>query len=196
MKIILIAGCSGSGKTTLAARLLASLGSPSCGLINLDSYYRDLSHLPLAEREQNNFDHPESLEHELLLEHLDKLLNSQSISIPLYDFKCHIRDGSEGTVTSKPIMLVEGIHALYWPKLRELAYLKIFVDTALDVCLERRLERDQRERGRSQQSVINQWQATVEPMFTEFALPMKSFADLHIEDSNIDDSVNRIIELL
>jgi uridine kinase len=193
MPIVLIAGASGSGKTTLAERLQEKLGNNSL-LIAVDSYYRDLSHLPPDERAKNNFDHPDSFEQELLVRDLELLQHGSEITVPHYDFKTHSRAGFLPASKPTPVIIIEGIFALYWPELRRLSAHRVFVDTPLETCLERRLERDQRERGRTAESVMTQWNATVKPMFEQYTLPTREHATLYVQgDTEIDMSIKRLL---
>ena len=193
MRIILIAGASGSGKTTLARRLSEH---PSCipnAVIATDSYYCNLSHLQFEDRCKYNFDHPDSIDHELLLEHVTKLLSKQSILVPEYDFTTHTRTESYQETIPAPTIIIEGIFALYWEELRDLATVKVFVDTPLEVCLERRIVRDIRERGRTRDSVIAQWESSVEPMYSQYALPTKASADLIVTEKNLSSCTDSIL---
>ncbi len=181
--IIAIAGASASGKTLLAQtvyrELIQELGE-SCDVAILaeDAYYRDQSHLAMADRELTNYDHPDAFEHELLLTHLQSLNDGQAISIPSYDFTQHTRAGATTHIAAAKVILVEGILLLSDPRLRECFDIKVFVDTPLDICLLRRIERDLQERGRSLESVIKQYTSTVRPMYFEFIAPSRSHADL------------------
>lgn len=196
MFVVLIAGASGSGKTTLAKLLANKLGSAKARLIALDSYYKDLSHLPPAERALYNFDHPDSFDADLILEHLDLLAKGQAIEVPCYDFKTHSRTARTEPLAPTEIIIIEGIFALYWPKLREIAALSVFVNTPLETCLARRVERDQLERGRSQDSIISQWQSTVAPMYMEHVVPTKEFAGLLLQGRETYQYLPTVLEAL
>lgn len=176
--VIGIAGGTGSGKTTVARRIYESLGLGSAVFLDQDSYYRDLSHLSLEERKQVNFDHPDSLDNDLLIAQLGELLAGKAIQKPTYDFAAHTR--AEGTVRVEPrgIILVEGILLFVEPRLRDLFDLKIFVDTEADVRFIRRLRRDVEQRGREMGQIIEQYLATVRPMHFEFVEPSKRYADV------------------
>ena len=169
-KIVGIAGGTGSGKTTLARKIREGLGAAST-LIQFDWYYRDLSYLPLKEREEVNFDHPASLESELLVDHLKRLKSGQPIDVPLYDFKTHSR-----------LLVVEGILLFCFEPLRDMLDIKIFVDTDADIRVFRRIRRDMRERGRDFNSIRKQYYKTVRPMHLEFVEPSKRYADVIIPE--------------
>jgi uridine kinase len=180
--VIGIAGGSGSGKTTVASEILNKVGAHQIAFLPHDAYYRELGHLPLTQREQVNFDHPHSMETELLIDHVKALLNGQSIEMPVYDFTTHSRTGETIHVDPKHIIMVEGILIFAEPVLRDLFDVKIFVDTDADIRFMRRLERDIAERGRTVSSVIKQYQATVRPMHLEFVEPSKRYADVIIPE--------------
>lgn len=175
---VAIAGGSGSGKTSLTKALAASLGSDQCAVLDHDSYYRDLAHLPLADRAGFNFDHPDSLESGLLAEHLDRLRLGHGIERPCYDFKTHTRRTETTRVEPRPVVLCEGILLLAVPELRNTFDLRIFVDTPADVRALRRVQRDIVERGRTVQSVVQQYLGSVRPMHEEFVEPARATADL------------------
>lgn len=175
MYLIGIAGPSGSGKTELARGLAASLGAP---ILSLDSYYPDLTHLPLEERARTNFDVPEMIDHELLFAHLGTLAGGGAVEIPVYDFTCHSRTGRTETVSAGGFGVLEGLWALYWEDIRRLLGIKVYVDTPDQVCFERRLARDLRERGRTAESVVAQYAATTRPMARRYVLPLREFADV------------------
>ncbi|MFK7741799.1 MAG: uridine kinase [Planctomycetota bacterium] len=178
---IAIAGGSGSGKTTLARHLQASLTEARCALLEHDSYYRDLAHLPAAARSANNFDHPDSLESSLLAEHVRALRAGKSIERPEYDFVTHTRKAGSERVQPRPVLLCEGILLLAAPELRSTFDLRVFVDTPADVRALRRLERDIVERGRSITSVMRQYFATVRPMHEAYVAPSRRSADIVID---------------
>ena len=180
--IIGIAGGSGSGKTKLVKNILSELSDTKTISIEVDSYYKDLSHLSFEEREKNNFDHPNSIDFELLYQDLKEILNNKKIETPLYNYKEHIRDKNnvktiEGNIQ---IILLEGIFALYDQKIRDLMEIKIFVDTPSDVRILRRIKRDINKRKRTIESVIEQYNKTVRPMFIRHVKPTKEYADLII----------------
>lgn len=178
--LIGVAGGSGSGKTTVANNLVKAFKSEDAALVEQDAYYRELTNLTLEEKAAVNFDHPDSIEFDLLKEHLLKLINGEAIERPIYDFTTHSR--KEGTVRIEPskIIIVEGILLFAVPEIRELFDVKIFVDTDADEMILRRIERDMSERGRSFDSVKNQYLKTVKPMYLEFCEPSKRYADVII----------------
>lgn len=176
--IIGIAGASASGKSVLASNLLSQLGSKQVVVISEDAYYKDIRHLNFEERSKTNFDHPDSLDHELMLTHLQQLQNGQAVDIPRYDFSTHLRMQETRHIAEHRIIIVEGILLLVEKKLRELMDIHIFMDTALDICLLRRLRRDIIQRGRSLDSVMDQYERTVRPMYFQFVEPSKRYADV------------------
>jgi uridine kinase len=178
--LIGISGASGSGKTLVAHTLYDSLGSEKVVIIQEDAYYKDLSELSLEERTKINFDHPDAFDHSLLIQQVKELLNGRSIQHPVYDFTKHTRKPEYRTVGPHSIVILEGILILTIPELRELMDIKIFVDTPADICFIRRLERDIKDRGRTVESVIKQYQKTVRPMFMQFIEPFKRYADIII----------------
>ncbi len=178
--IIGIAGASGSGKTLVAHTLYDKLGSDKVVIIQEDSYYKDLSHLPFEERVKFNFDHPDAFDHDLLITHLKKLREGESIEHPLYDYTTHSRRKETQRVGPHQIIIVEGILILAVPELRELLDIKIYIDTPADICFIRRLERDIKERGRTVENVIRQYLDTVRPMYLQFVEPSKRYADIII----------------
>jgi uridine kinase len=182
MLIVGIAGGTGSGKTTVAKRIAASLPAVSVTTIEHDAYYRDRSDLPADERSQLNYDHPSSLETELLIEHIDRLRAGESIDVPIYDFKEHKRAAESRRVSPTPIVLVEGILVFVDAKLRDRLDMKLFVDTDADIRIFRRIRRDMEHRGRTFDSVREQYYKTVRPMHLEFVEPSKRTADLIIPE--------------
>lgn len=178
--IIGVAGGSGSGKTTVVSHIVNEIGEDNLNLLQHDSYYRDLKHLEFKDRAKQNFDHPSSLESELLIRHVEALEKGYSIDVPLYDFSNHVRKEKSRTVTPKRIILVDGILIFYEKELRDLMDIKIFVDTDDDIRLLRRLKRDIMERERSIESVIHQYETFVRPMHLEFVEPTKRYADIII----------------
>lgn len=178
--LIGIAGGTGSGKTTVARRIFDSLQLDAAVFIDHDAYYRDLAHLSLEERAAVNFDHPDSLDNDLLVHHLRELLDGRMVEKPVYDFARHTRAERSIRVEPRDVVLVDGILLFAEPRLRELFDLKIFVDTDADVRFIRRLRRDLEERGRSLDSVIEQYLTTVRPMHFEFVEPTKRWADVII----------------
>lgn len=178
--IIGVAGGSGSGKTTVIQHICKTIGEDNLSLIAHDAYYRDLKHLSFQERAHQNFDHPASLETELLIRHIRALASGYSVDCPIYDFSNHIRKEETLTITPKKIILVDGILIFYEKQLRKLMNIKLFVDTDDDVRLLRRLRRDITERGRSIEGVLDQYEKFVRPMHLEFVEPTKRYADIII----------------
>jgi len=199
-----ITGGTGSGKTTLADRVIASLSESQKSdvvVIGQDRYYRDLLHMPLEKRHLQNFDHPDAIDRRLLAEHLKLLAQGKKIDAPLYDFKTHTRKPDTERVGPCKVCIVEGIHILVYPEIRELLDIKIFIDTSDDIRFIRRLSRDIKERGRTPEMVIEQYLSTVKPMHLEFVLPSKRFADVIIpwDDDNraaAEIVISRIKEFL
>jgi uridine kinase len=173
-----VAGGTASGKTTVAEAILGAVGASQLAYLPHDAYYRDMIHLPLSERAKLNYDHPESLETELLISHVEQLINGKSVEVPVYDFTEHRRTEQTRTVEPCPIILIDGILILTHPQLRELMDIKVYVDTDADVRFIRRLQRDMKERGRSLESVIEQYMGTVRLMHLEFVEPSKRYADV------------------
>jgi uridine kinase len=191
--IIGVAGGTASGKTTVSQEILRAVGSNRLAYIEHDAYYRDLSHLPLAERKTFNFDHPDSLENELLVAHLEALLAGQAIHVPVYDFASYVRTDALTPVTPKRVILVEGILIFVDKNLRDLMDIKIYVDTPADMRFIRRLQRDTTERGRTVEHVIAQYLETVRPMHLEFVEPSKRYADIVItHDYNLAELIIKI----
>ena len=184
--VIGIAGGSGSGKTTVAQEILQRVGPDRIAFLQHDSYYKDLSGLPPTQRAEVNFDHPNSLETELLIEHIAALRDGKAVEVPIYDFSTHSRTAKTFTVQPRRVILVEGILIFTEAALREMFDVKIFVDTDSDLRLIRRLERDIAERGRTAQSVIKQYQSTVRPMHLEFVEPSKRYADVIIPEGGFN----------
>ncbi|HHH41199.1 MAG TPA: uridine kinase [Chloroflexi bacterium] len=185
--IIGVAGGTGSGKTTVAQAILRRVGAKHIAYIPHDAYYRDLSHLPPEERSRVNFDHPDALETELLIEHLKALRAGRPVEIPVYDFTTHTRKKETRRVEPQRVILVEGILVFAEPALRELFDVKIYVDTDADIRFIRRLRRDVAERGRTVESVIEQYLRTVRPMHLEFVEPSKRYADVIIPEGGFNE---------
>ena len=190
-----IAGCSGSGKTTLARELASELDAT---LLPLDLYYRDLSHLPPAERAARNFDHPDSLEADLLTHHVALLATGTAVTAPAYDFASHTRVPGHGhTVQPGGVLIVEGILALHYPELRRHYDVSVFVAAPHQVCLRRRIHRDVRERGRTEDGVREQFWATAHPMAEQFVLPSAAHATLTVEGTDsLDWSIEQVLTTL
>lgn len=178
--VIGVAGGSGSGKTTVVNYICEEFSNDNILRIEHDSYYRELEHLPFEERVKQNFDHPASLETELMIRHLKALMEGYPVEVPVYDFERHTRKEETITATPSDVILVDGILIFSEPKLLELMDVKIFVDTDDDVRLLRRLQRDIQERGRSVDSVLHQYEKFVRPMHLEFVEPSKRYADVII----------------
>jgi uridine kinase len=178
--IIGIAGGSGSGKTTVAKKIFQAFDKDEIAFVDQDSYYKDLSYLPLDERRKVNFDHPNALDTELLLEHVRRLKEGQPIKKPIYSFKVSAREDSYQIVMPGKAVIVEGILIFDPPALRDLMDIKIFVDADDDIRLIRRITRDIKERGRSLNHILEQYSKTVRPMHLEFVLPTKRYADVII----------------
>ena len=192
--VLAIAGCSGSGKTTLATELATQLNAT---LFPLDLYYRDLSQFPLDTRHKRNFDHPDSLESELIIEHVQALADGRPIERPVYDFKTHSRTQRFDHVTPAQVVIVEGILALHYPELLPLYTLSIYVEAPHDVCLVRRIARDVRERGRTEESVREQFWATAHPMAVRYVLPSAARANITVNGTeSIDWSIEHILGTL
>jgi uridine kinase len=180
--IIGICGGTGSGKTTVANRILESVNANDVAFIQQDSYYRNLKDLPLDYRQVVNFDHPDAVDNDLLVHHIRKLRAGGSVELPLYDFKTHTRLNDTVLIEPKPIVIVEGILIFVDPRLLEQMDIKVFVDTPDDIRFIRRLRRDIAERGRTIDSVIEQYLATVRPMHMQFVEPSKRCADVIIPE--------------
>jgi uridine kinase len=178
--LIGISGASGSGKTLVAENIYKSLGSDKVVIIQEDSYYKDLAHIPFDERSGRNFDHPNAFDHQLLALHISELLDGKSIAHPIYDYKTHSRKKETKTIGPHSIIVLEGILILNEPAIRKQMNIKVFIDTATDICFIRRLQRDINERGRNVNSVISQYLETVRPMYYQFIEPTKRYADIII----------------
>ena len=199
--IIGIAGGTGSGKTTVARAVYDRVGKDRIEWISHDSYYRNFDGLPAEERAKINFDHPDSLESELLTRHLDVLSKGSSVEVPVYDFATHSRKIETQRVEPRKVIIVEGILVLAEPELRKRIDIKLFVDTPADIRFVRRLMRDIEARGRSLPSVVQQYMNTVRPMHEEFVEPSKRHADLIIPEGGenqvaIDAIIARVERLL
>ena len=180
--VIGIAGGTGSGKTTVANVILKRVGANRISFLPHDAYYRNLTGLSLQERSKINYDHPDSLETDLLVKHILQLKDWQSIHVPVYDFSTHSRTSQTVLVEPRLVILVEGILIFNEPALRDLFDVKIYVDTDADIRFIRRLQRDIHERGRTTESVIHQYLSTVRPMHLEFVEPSKRYADVIIPE--------------
>jgi len=199
--LIGIAGGTGSGKTTVATAIVKRVGEERIAILSHDSYYRDFVDLPKHLLERQNFDHPDSLESELLARHLKALKQGMVVETPIYDFKVHRRAAETRRVEPRKVILVDGILIYAEPELRTLFDVKIYVDTDADIRFIRRLKRDIAERGRSLESVVAQYESTVRPMHLEFVEPSKRYADLIVPEGGenmvaLDFLFARLRELL
>jgi uridine kinase len=185
--IIGVAGGTGSGKTTVAHEILKRAGTEQITLIQHDAYYRDLGDLPRAQRAMQNFDHPDALENSLLIAHLQDLKAGRPVEVPVYDFTTHTRTDKTTRIEPRPVILVEGILIFADAALRATMDVKIYVDTDADIRFIRRLKRDLAERGRTMESVIHQYLATVRPMHEEFVEPSKRYADVIIPEGGFNE---------
>lgn len=184
--VIGIAGGTGSGKTTVANVILDKVGKDHIAYLPHDAYYRELSDLPPDQKAAVNFDHPNSLETELMIEHIVELMNGHSIELPIYDFSTHSRTGKTIHVEPQRVIIVEGILIFAEPELRKLFDVMLFVDTNADIRFIRRLQRDIAERGRTTEMVIHQYLTTVRPMHLEFVEPSKRYANVIIPEGGFN----------
>jgi uridine kinase len=184
--IVGIAGGTGSGKTTLARRIQQGVGEQSC-LVQHDWYYVDMSHLPPEERADKNFDHPKSLENDLLVEHLECLHRGEGVEVPQYDYANHVRKDESRHIEPQSVIIVEGILLFAVPDLRESFDIRIYVDTDSDIRAFRRIRRDINERDRSFEEVRKQYYETVRPMHLEFVEPSKRWADVIVPEGGKND---------
>ena len=182
--VVGVAGGTGSGKTTVAAEILRRAGTDHISLIQHDAYYKDLSDLPVAQRAMQNFDHPDALDDDLLIAHLQELKAGRPVEVPIYDFTTH---ASTLRVEPHRVILLEGILIFSDPALRQLMDVRIYVDTDADIRFIRRLQRDIAERGRTMESVIHQYLATVRPMHQEYVEPSKRHANIIIPEGGFNE---------
>lgn len=195
--LIAVAGGSASGKTTVVEKIIKQLNSKDITVISHDDYYKDLTHLALEERYKVNFDHPTSLDNDLFVAQLKDLLNGTPILKPTYDFVQHNRSSKYETINPTKIIIIEGILILEDERIRDLSTIKIFVESDDDIRFIRRLVRDTKERGRSIDSIINQYIDTVKPMYYSFVKPTKRYADMIIpNDSGHDVAVDCIARMI
>lgn len=178
--IIGISGASASGKSLLANTIVNELGSDQVAVISEDAYYKDNTNMPFEQRVGVNYDHPDSLDHALLRQHLIDLQHQKSIQVPVYDHSQHLRTKETQSIGQHTIIVLEGILIFTDPALRELMDIMIYMDTPLDICLLRRLKRDIIERERTIESVLHQYESTVRPMYLQFIEPSKRYADIII----------------
>lgn len=191
--VVGIAGGTGSGKTTLAELILEAIGRDTIAYLPHDAYYRQHAELPLEERARINYDHPDSLETELLIEHIQQLGAGQPVEIPVYDFTLHNRKAETIHVKPQPVILVEGILVFVEKALRNLFDMKIYVDADPDIRFIRRLKRDIEERGRTVQSVIDQYTETVRPMHLEFVESSKRYADIIVPEGGFNSVASDMV---
>ncbi len=195
--IIGICGGTGSGKTTIARSIVEAVGRANVVLVEQDSYYRNLADMPLDERHQANFDHPDSIDSDMLVNHLMRLKQGLSVEMPLYDFVTHTRSEEIEIINPKPVVIVEGILIFAEPRVLDLLDVRVFVDTPDDVRLMRRLRRDINERGRTFERTLDQYERTIRPMHFEFVEPSKRHADIIIpEGSNTGVTVEFLCSMV
>lgn len=185
--VIGIAGGTGSGKTTVARNIVRRLELDAVTVLQQDAYYRDLGDLASAQRELRNFDHPDSIEHGLFAEHLRMLKAGEDVGQPVYDFTRHVRRDETVRVSPRDVIIAEGILLFHFPEIRELLDIKVYVDTPPDIRLLRRVTRDIRERGRTLDTVTEQYLRTVRPMHEEFVEPSKRHADVIIPEGGYNE---------
>ncbi len=195
--ILGICGGTGSGKTTIARKIVEKVGRERVILVEQDAYYIDLADIHLSERRRVNFDHPSSIDIDLIVEHLKLLKNGQSVKMPNYDFASHTREGESKIIDPKPIIIVEGILIFSQPEILELLDLKVYVDTPSDVRLLRRIRRDIEERGRTLEQTLSQYEKTIRPMHLKFVEPVKDIADIIIpEGKNRREAMEELCNLI
>jgi len=200
--LIAVSGGSGSGKTYLANQLINNYGNDKISLIQVDSYYKDLNHITMQEREKSNFDHPDAFDFDLLYTHIKQLENYTAIQIPSYDYTTHTRNNKTTQIIKTPIILLEGIFSMYYKKIRKITDLKVYLDTSETVRKKRRIVRDKKSRGRTHKSIIKQYTETVYPMYQEFVEPLMKYSDLIIKENSINsngiyilnDCINSILD--
>lgn len=192
-KIILVGGGTASGKTYVIHKVVEQLGADRVTHFSIDDYYKDLSSLSMEERKKQNFDHPKAFDWKLMKEQLTALKNGETVEKPIYDYVNHNRSKETKVVEPKDLIIVEGIMALVNKEIRELGDLKIFINASRERRLLRRMERDTNERGRSYESIVNQYFSTVQPMYEEIIGPSEYYADLIINNDGYD---NKSIEVL
>ena len=199
--LIGITGGTGSGKSTIADEIFNSFNEDCIAMIQQDAYYKDQKHLTMEERVKTNYDHPRAFDNDLLIEHLKALMNGESIEKPIYDFTVHTRADETTTVNPRDFIIVEGILILEDPRIRELLDIKVYVDTDADIRILRRMVRDIDERGRTVESVIEQYLSVVRPMHMQFTEPTKRYADIIVPEGGrnkvaIDILVSKIKDIL
>jgi uridine kinase len=184
--LIGVAGGSNSGKTTIAERLADLIGSDDLSLIRLDSYYITMRHEPIEVRAAVNYDHPDAFDWDLLYRHLQRLTAGESVQVPVYDYTIYDRTDEFELVVPGKVVIVEGILVLWEPRLRGMLDLKVFVDTPADLRVIRRLQRDVAERGRTQESILEQYLTTVRPSHEQFIEPSKRYADVIVPEGGLN----------
>jgi uridine kinase len=195
--IIGICGGTGSGKTTIARAIVQTVGAENVVLVEQDSYYRNLADMPLDDRHQANFDHPDSIDSDMLVNHLIRLKQGLPVEMPLYDFVTHTRSDRIEVIEPRPVVIVEGILIFAEPRVLDLLDVRVFVDTPDDVRLMRRLRRDINERGRTFERTLEQYERTIRPMHFEFVEPSKRHADIIIpEGSNTGITVGFLCSMV
>lgn len=195
--IIGICGGTGSGKTTIARAIVEAVGAENVILVEQDSYYRNLADMPLDDRHHANFDHPDAIDSDLLVNHIKRLKLGQPIEIPIYDMVTHTRSDRVEVISPRPVVIVEGILIFSEPRILELLDVRVFVDTPDDIRLMRRLRRDINERGRTFERTLDQYEKTIRPMHFEFVEPSKRFADVIIpEGGQTDTSIQMLCSLV
>ncbi len=195
--IIGICGGTGSGKTTIARSIVNAVGRDRVVLVEQDSYYRNLADMPLDERHQANFDHPDAIDSDMMVNHLMRLKQGLTVEMPLYDFVTHTRSDEIEVIEPRPVVIVEGILIFAEPRVLDLLDLRVYVDTPMDVRLIRRLRRDINERGRTFERTLEQYERTIRPMHFEFVEPSKRHADVIIpEGSNTGVTIDFLCGLV
>lgn len=195
--IIGICGGTGSGKTTMARQLVDRIGNKNVNLIEQDSYYKNLAALPLDQRRRANFDHPDSLDIDHLALDLKSLKSGDSVEIPVYDFTTHTRKEEPLRLSPKPVTIVEGILIMTIPEIRKLMDIKIYLDASSDTRLLRRIRRDIKERGRTLEQTLDQYELTIRPMHHEYVEPTREYADIVVpEEGHSDVLVNMLVALV
>ena len=193
--LITIGGGTGSGKTTLAREIIRKIGKKSVLLLHIDDYYKDLSHMKKEEREKVNFDHPNSIDWELLKDHIKKLLSGKSVKIPKYSFLTHVREGFK-SVKPRKVIILEGIFALYDDEINKLSKLRIYIDTESDIRFIRRLKRDVNELGREVEEVIEKWIRVIKPMHEAFVEPTRKKAHIIVPEDPDGRMRERAVEVV
>jgi len=186
--IIGISGGTGSGKTTVAQKIIASIGDANVVCLQQDVYYRNLGDMPLDARHRVNFDHPEAFDIDLMVTHLEALRSGKAIERPIYNYLTHSRKSETVRVEPLPVIIVEGILIFFDARIRSMMDIKIFVDCDADIRLVRRLERDIRERGRSVESVVEQYMTTVRPMHLQYVVPSMRYADIILPEGGFNEA--------